>query len=607
MSKARYLRLLKCYKDLGEISPETYKNAKKWLTNPEYKEYLDEIKRMIRPVELSDSFYQIIPFGTGGRRGTVGVGTNRINERTIAESAQGLANHILKMDKDGKLKKRGVAIGYDVRPTSESYANLVAHILATSGIRVYLFDGPRPTPVLSFAIRHLNCIAGAILTASHNPPTDNGFKAYWEDGGQVVPPNDKLILEQVKKVKKVDMPANGAKPDRRIMIIGKKVDEGYFAKVAKMALVKQRNATIVYSPLHGTGVVTVPRVLADMGFKRVFMPKEQVEMNGLFPTIKDNYPNPEMPAAMNAAVELGKKKKADLVMASDPDGDRLGVFAPDGTGEFVYLTGNQVGAMLFHFICESLTRAKTMPPDPFMLTTLVSTRMTRAIAESYGAKITDDLLVGFKWMAQVLCEKESNGEDISNFIFSFEESIGFMRGGFVRDKDCVSGAMTIAELTAWCKHKKMRLLDYLDMLYEKYGIFREYQFSKFLRGKEGSVMMDKLMCSIRNNPPRKIGSRKVYAVIDRQTGTRLDVTTGKVTPIKGTKGNVMVFELDKQGYTSVTVRPSGTEPKVKHYFSAFGKPGKNIQNTKKRVDGLIKSLAAATEKMEEEILAGSKI
>lgn len=603
MSKARYLRLLKCYKDLGEITPETYKNAKKWLTNPEYAEYREDVERMIRPVELSDSFYQMIPFGTGGRRGTVGVGTNRINERTIAESAQGLANHILAVDKDGKLKKRGVAIGYDVRPTSESYAKLVADILVTSGVRVFLFEGPRPTPVLSFAIRHLGCIAGAILTASHNPPSDNGFKAYWEDGGQVVPPNDRLILKQVKKVKKINLPAAGAKRSKLIKIIGKKVDEAYFAAIAKLALVNKRSASIVYSPLHGTGVVTVPRVLSDMGFKKVFMPKEQVEMNGYFPTVKDNYPNPEMPAAMSVAVELGKKKKADLVMASDPDGDRLGVFAPDRKGQFVYLTGNQVGAMLFHFICESLTRNKAMPANPFALTTLVSTRMARAIAESYNVKITDDLLVGFKWMARVLHEKESAGEDLSDFIFSFEESIGFMRGGFVRDKDCVSGAMTIAELTAWCKSRRMSLLDYLDKLYEKYGTFREYQFSKFLRGKEGSVMMDHLMQSLRSNPPQKIGTYKVHTVIDRQAGTHLETATGKVTPVKGTKGNVIVFELDKFGYTSVTVRPSGTEPKVKHYFSAFGKPGKNPAATKKRVDGLINKLAAATEKLEEEILA----
>jgi len=604
MSKASCLRLLKAYLDLGAITPETYKNARKWLTNPQFAQYQEEVMDLIRPTALSDAFYQVIPFGTGGRRGIVGVGTNRLNARTMAESAQGLANHIIKVDKGGALAKRGVAVGYDVRNTSEEFSKITAEVLAAAGITVYLFDGPRPTPVISFAIRHLKCVAGAIVTASHNPPTDNGFKAYWEDGGQIVPPNDKLILAQVKKVKKTHrMPLDKARKKGLVKIIGKKVDNAYFRKVRSFALTKARNAVIVFSPLHGTGAVTIPRALKEMGFKKVYMPEDQVEMDGDFPTVKNNYPNPEMPAAMEKAVELGQKVKADIVMASDPDADRVGFFAPDKKGDFVYITGNQMGAMLCHYICHSLTVSKAMPKNPIILTTLVTTRMARAIGESFGVKVIDDLLVGFKWMAMVMHKYELKGKDTKDFIYGFEESIGYLRGDFARDKDAVAGSVTAAQLTAWCKARKMSLLDYLDSLYKKYGYFKEYQFSKFLRGSAGAVMMGKLMATLRNNPPKKIGGKKVYKVIDRLTGKSLDVKTGKVAGVDGEKSNVLVYLLDKEGYTSVTIRPSGTEPKLKHYMAAFEKPGKSLAATKSKVDKIIMKLSRATEKMEEEILA----
>lgn len=604
MSKAKCLRLLKAYLDLGEISPQTYKNARKWLTNPQFSEYQDEVMKVIRPSSLNDAFYQLIPFGTGGRRGIVGVGTNRMNPRTIAESAQGLANHILKVDKDGSLKKRGVVIGFDVRNTSLEFSQITAEVLAAAKIKVYLFNAPRPTPVISFAIRHLGCVAGAIITASHNPPTDNGFKAYWEDGGQVVPPNDKLILAHVKKVKNVvRMPMVKAKKIGLVQIIGKKVDNAYFKKVATFELTKPRNAVIVYSPLHGTGAVTIPRALAEMGFKKVFMPENQVTMDGNFPTVANNYPNPEMPAAMDVAVKLGKKVKADIVMASDPDGDRVGFFAPDHNGKYVNLTGNQMGAMLCNYICESMTKSKTMPKNPIILTTLVSTRMARAIGESYGVKVIDDLLVGFKWMAMVMHQHEKAGKDTKGFIFGFEESIGYLRGDFARDKDSAAGAITAAQLAAYCRSKKITLLDYLDSLYEKFGYFKEMQFSKFLRGSAGAAMMDKLMETLRDNPPKHIGGKKVFTVIDRLFGKSLDVKSGAVSQVPGEKSNVLVYVLDKEGYTSVTVRPSGTEPKLKHYMAAFAKPGKSLTQIKRQTDKLIQKLADATEKIEEDILA----
>jgi phosphoglucomutase len=603
MSKNRCLRLLKFYLDEGEITEQTYKNARKWLTRPEYAEFSDDVRNLIQPIGLKDAFYTDIPFGTGGRRGLTGAGTNRINARTIGESAQGLAAQILKTDPDGSYAKRGVAIGYDVRVTSEQFATLTAEVLAGNGIRVYLFDAPRPTPVLSFAIRHLNCIAGAIITASHNPPSDNGFKAYWEDGGQLVPPLDKQVLNQVKKVRSIRrMDLAMAIRKKLVTRIGKKVDNAYFRKLKLLTLSPKRNAVIVFSPLHGTGAATIPQALEQFGFKKVHMPPAQLPMDGNFPTVADNYPNPELPAAMAQAVKLAEQVKADVAMASDPDADRLGVFVPDAKGQYVYLSGNQVGAMLAHFICEMRKKNKSMPKSPFMLTTLVSTRMARAVADRYQVKIEDDLLVGFKWMAELLKDEEAAGRNLDDFLFGFEESIGFLRGKFVRDKDAAAGAVTLAELTAWCKARKISLLEYLDELYALYGYFREKQVSKFLRGAAGSEMMEKLMRTLRTSPPKKIGQWKVHAVVDRLSGTRFDSKTRQTTQVSGTKGNVLVFELDSQGKTSITIRPSGTEPKIKHYFTAFGETGKNLGATKKKVDGLIEKIAGATEAMEEQLL-----
>lgn len=607
MSKPKALKLLKFYLEQGEITEETYSNARKWLTRPEYAEFKDEVIDLIRPVGLSDAFYTLIPFGTGGRRGQTGAGTNRINARTIGESAQGLANTILKLDKNGELKKRGVVVAFDVRITSGEFATITAEVLAAAGIKTYLFDAPRPTPMLSFAIRNLGCVSGVIITASHNPPSDNGFKAYWEDGGQVVPPNDKKILAEVKKVRTISrMPLDKAAAKKLVVMVGSKEDEAYFEKMKTLNYYKGRKAKIVFSPLHGTGVASVPRVLADLGFKNVHMPPDQVEMNGRFPTIKDNYPNPEIPAAMDRAVKLGKEIGADVVMASDPDADRLGVFVPDGTGEFVYLTGNQVGSMLCHFICEQLLKNKAMPDNPFMLTTLVSTRLVRAIGDSFGVAVRDDLLVGFKWMAEVLSCEEEKGRPLSDFIFSFEESIGFMIGAFVRDKDAAAGASVLAQLTAYCVAKKISLMDYLNSIYEKYGYFKEHQFSTFLRGAAGNQMMDALMKNLRENPPEKIGSHNVHAFIDRETGQYLDMGTRQTSDVVGTRGNVLVYFLDKQGFTSVTMRPSGTEPKIKHYISAYAPMGKNLAATRKKVDQLVKELSAATEALEENILAKGK-
>jgi phosphoglucomutase len=599
MKKETALSILEILHQSGDIDDVTYANAQRWLRDTEYKSYRKDVTAMLRPQELIDSFYTAVPFGTGGRRGTVGAGTNRINERTIGESAQGLAQYILAADPFGAYAKKGVAIAYDVRPHSKNFAKMCAGVLAANGVRVFLFEGPRSTPELSFAVRHLECVSGIVITASHNPPTDNGFKAYWMDGGQVVAPHDTGIMEQVMAVnviKKISV-SKGEK-DGLIKIIGSEVDDAYMALFPKeLWLCDERLAKIVYSPLHGTGLTFVPRALAEMGFTDVVMPADQMKMDGTFPTVPNNYPNPEMPIAMEKAVALAKKVGADIVLASDPDGDRMGVFAPDGKGDYRNLSGNQVGAAMCHFTLSMLKERKEMPKGPFVLTTLVSTQMTRAICKSFRVRIVDDLLVGFKNMAFEMAKAEEKGK-IDGFVFAFEESIGFLRGSFVRDKDAASAAVTCAQMVAHLKDDGKTVLDYLDELYTRYGYFAEDQLSVFLYGADGMHKMARIMEALRAKPPREIAGMKVLKVIDRQSGKQADPATGKDATIKGVKGDVMQFWFDEEGKNRLTVRPSGTEPKIKHYAQVY-EPVPSPENLaaakkkgQKKIALLIKSIKA---------------
>ncbi len=606
MKKETALSILNILLESGEIDRDVYDNTMRWLCDKEYRKYRDEVMAMLRPKDLINSFYTVLPFGTGGRRGTVGVGTNRVNERTIGESAQGLAQYILDVDKGGKLAKKGVVIAYDVRPHSKKFADLCAGVLAANGVKTYLFDGPRSTPELSFSIRHLGCVSGIVLTASHNPPTDNGFKAYWTDGGQVVAPHDAGIMKRVKEVGAIrKMSAAAGKKSGMIKIVGSKIDDAYMARFPKdLWLSDERLAKIVYSPLHGTGLTIIPRALAEMGFTDVVMPKEQISLDGTFPTVPNHYPNPEMPVAMEKAVALAEKVGADIVMASDPDADRLGVFAPDGKGGYVSLTGNQVGALLCHFTLSMLKNRKEMPKNPFVLTTLVSTRMAAAICKSFRVRIVDDLLVGFKNMARVMDEAEQKGK-IDGFLYAFEESIGYLRGSFVRDKDSAAAAVTLAQLVARLKAQGKTVLEYLDELYAHYGYFAEDQLSVFLYGADGMHKMERIMATLRENPPEKIGGMKVFKVIDRQRGKMLDSATGKTRSIKGTKGDVMQFWLDAEGKNRLTVRPSGTEPKIKHYaqvYEALQSPN-NLSEAKKKAKKKIAVLIGDIKAWEDKVIA----
>ncbi|HPM76430.1 MAG TPA: phospho-sugar mutase [bacterium] len=595
-----YLRLLDVYRDMGEITEVTYRNAKAWLTQPEYAEYRERVCELIRPVPLIDAFYQLIPFGTGGRRGRVGVGSNRLNKRTIGESAQGVAAYIKKQDADGTLAERGVVIARDVRPSSAEFARLTAEVIAANGIKVYLFDGPRSTPLLSFAVRHLHTIAGVVITASHNPPSDNGFKAYWEDGGQMVAPHDKAVLEEVARVGAIErMDLEEAQRAGLVEMLDDRVDRAYLAMVRRdYDVCAERDARIVYSPLHGAGVTIVPPALEALGFADVHLPPAQVEMNGQFPTVRDNYPNPEIPAAMDLAVALGRQVNADVVMASDPDADRVGVFAPDGQGGFVYLTGNTVGAMMLEFLLGRLREQDRLPAKGYVLTTLVSTKLVRKICEAYGVEVVDDLLVGFKNMAAEILQREEKGLDPALMLFSFEESIGYMRSHEVRDKDSAAGACLLAQLAAWGKARGMSLVDFRERLYAKYGYFKESQFSVFLEGESGAEQMRYLMDRLRNHPPAQIAGYAVHAIVDRLTATRRVLATGAVEKTGLETSNVLVFELSADGLTNLAIRPSGTEPKIKHYIAHAG-----AAKEKATVDETVARLEAEIKRIEHEIIA----
>ncbi|MDP8222348.1 MAG: phospho-sugar mutase [Candidatus Lernaella stagnicola] len=569
----RYLALLNFYRDSGEITDETYQNAKMWLTDPRFADFQRDVIALIRPTALIDAFYQIIPFGTGGRRGTVGTGSNRMNARTVGESAQGLASYIIRQDNGGALAERGVAIAYDVRNSSEEFAHLTAEVLAGNGIRVLLFDSPRSTPLLSFAVRHLPTTAGVVITASHNPPTDNGFKAYWQDGGQIVAPHDVAILEEVKAVTDIArLDFDTAKEKGLVAMLGSEVDEAYFAMMERdLNFCDERAAKIVYSPLHGTGSTIVTPLLERFGFHDVHVPENQIPMDGNFPTVPRNYPNPEDPDAMAVAVALAKQIDADVVLASDPDGDRLGVFVPAGGGEYIYLTGNEFQPLMLDFVVSRLQTAGSVSQQAYICTTQVTTKMIRAVAESFGVEVVDNLLVGFKNVAFEILSREGRGVAPENMIFACEESIGYMMHHEVRDKDSASAAVIAAQMTAFYKSEGKSLLDRLHELYDEHGYFFNKGFSVFLHGAAGQTQMAQLMDRLRREPPREIAGLPVVRITDRLQDTELDMSTGEKKPLGLAQSNVVVYQLiEGGGRTTVSIRPSGTEPKIKHYIAHYG-------------------------------------
>ncbi len=534
--------------------------AQKWLegnydeaTKAQVKYLIDNDKK-----ELTECFYKDLEFGTGGLRGIMGVGSNRMNEYTVGMATQGLSNYLKECFKGQEVK---VAVAHDSRNNSRFFAERVADIFASNGFKVYLFDELRPTPELSFAIRELGCQSGVVVTASHNPKEYNGYKAYWADGAQVTPPHDKNIIAEVEKITSIDQIELGKNPEN-ITILGKEFDDIYLARIkglsmAPEAVAKNHDMKIVYSPMHGAGVKLVPASLRNFGFTNIIMVKEQSVVDGNFPTVAS--PNPEERATMSMAIELASKEGAELVIATDPDADRIAIAVLDDKGEYVLLNGNQTMVLLLSYMLTRWGELGKLDGKQFVIKTIVTSEMVKAVADAYGVKCYD-CLTGFKYIAKIIRENEGK----TTYIGGGEESFGFLAGDFVRDKDAVSACALAAEAMAWAKEKGLTLHEWLKELYVKYGFYREGLVSVVRKGKEGAEEIQKMMVDMRTNPPKTILGSPVVKINDFLSLEQTDVVAGTKTPIEQDKSNVLQF-FTEDG-TKVSVRPSGTEPKIKFYF-----------------------------------------
>ena len=579
----------------GLLTAAAVENVRLWLTAERYAPFRAEVLALIDAAafaDLNDAFYQVIPFGTAGRRGKVGVGSNRMNDITIGESAQGLA---AKLKIEFPDRTASVAVAYDTRLTSERFAEKTACVLAGNGVKVYLFDGFRSTPELSFAVRQLKCDAGVVVSASHNPPQDNGFKAYWTDGGQIVPPLDRELIEEVAKVveiKEIDVAT--AKAKGLLEIIGAEMDDKFIQALAAHSLSSKRGCRIAYSPLHGAGVRSVLPLLERAGFKDIRLVDSQTAPDGNFPGVPGGQPNPENASAMTAVLDLARECGADVAMASDPDADRLAVASPQKNGEWVLLTGNQTAALMIDYICARMRDKGLLRQSMQVLTTCVSSPLTPMIALSYGLTVRDDLLVGFKWVAEVI-EGLSNPDD---FLFGTEESIGFMKGAQTRDKDAAIAALMIAELAAELKAEGRTLFDKLEEIYKRYGYFRDWGRSVYLEGAAGKDRMRRMMARLRSETPHTMGEEKILAVTDRLTGEIQSGAGEKLGYVEGPKSDLLIFHLDRSRRSWVALRPSGTEPKIKFYYSLY-EPVVNddlasaVERAQKRLSALDAALGKA--------------
>ncbi|MBE6207459.1 MAG: phospho-sugar mutase [Rikenellaceae bacterium] len=545
----------------NELDPQILAKAQQWLDGNYDAETKAQVKHLIEndPKELVESFYKDLEFGTGGLRGIMGVGSNRMNVYTVGMATQGLANYLKKNFAGEQIR---VAIGHDSRNNSRKFSEHVADIFASNGFTVFLFDALRPTPELSFAIRELKCHSGVVVTASHNPKEYNGYKAYWTDGSQVTAPHDKNIIEEVAKITDVDQILTGKNPEN-ITILGDDFDQIYLNKILTLQLSREcvlahKDMKIVYTPIHGSGVKLVPASLKNFGFENVSVVAEQAVVDGNFPTVDS--PNPEERKTMMKAIELAAKEGADLVLATDPDSDRLGVALRNKQGEYVLLNGNQTLALILSYQLTRWAELGKLDGKQFVVKTIVTSQMANAVAAHFGVKCYD-CLTGFKYIARII----RNNEGVATYIGGGEESFGYLAGDFVRDKDAVSACSLAAEAAAWALETKgQTLYEWLQELYVQYGLYREGLVSVVRKGKEGAELIQKMMVDFRENPPKEIVGSKVVKINDYLKSETLDVVTGAVTPIEEDKSNVLQW-FTEDG-TIVSVRPSGTEPKIKFYF-----------------------------------------
>ncbi|RAJ94302.1 phosphoglucomutase [Larkinella arboricola] len=538
-----------------------------WLNGNYDAETKAEIRKLLdngETTELTDSFYRSLEFGTGGLRGVIGVGSNRMNRYTVGAATQGLANYLNATFPDQQIK---VAIAHDSRRMSPEFARIVADIFSANGIEVYLFSALRPTPELSFAIRQLGCQSGIVVTASHNPPEYNGYKAYWNDGGQVVAPHDKNIITEVNKITSIDEVKFEGVPEK-IHLIDEEIDRVYVERIKSNSInpdviARQKDLNIVFTPIHGTGITLVPRVLEALGFTNVNIVEEQAQPDGNFPTVKS--PNPEERDAMRLALEKAEALNADLIMATDPDADRVGSGARNHHGEFELLNGNQMASLIIYYLLQAWQDAGKLKGKEFVAKTIVTTDLIDKMCEQYGVSCYNTL-TGFKYIAQIIRELEGQQQ----FIGGGEESYGYLIGDFVRDKDAIASCAMIAELTAYAKDKGLSLFDLLMEMYQKFGFYYEGLISLTKKGKTGAEEIQQMMADFRANPPRQIAGSEVVRVDDYKALERTDLKTGEKTAIEAGKMGIEasnVLQFFTADGSKVSARPSGTEPKIKFYVS----------------------------------------
>ena len=568
------------------------KNYEYWCTSPIFD---DATKSELKSLEgnedeIFDRFYRELEFGTGGLRGVIGAGTNRMNFYTVGKATQGLANFI---NKQGAAAK-GVAIAFDSRRMSPEFADTAACVLAANGIKAYIFDSLRPTPELSFALRTLGCTAGIVVTASHNQPEYNGYKVYWEDGAQITAPKDAQIIGEVNAIKDYaeikKMTTEEAKAAGLYEVIGKEIDDKYMEALKKLVLhpeaIKQMASSlkIVYTPLHGTGNVPVRRVLKELGFEQVTVVPEQELPDGNFPTV--SYPNPEDKKAFALALDLAKKVDADLVLATDPDADRLGVYAKDTkTGEYKVFTGNMSGMLICEYEMSQKKALGILPDNGALVTTIVSSNMAQAVAKEYGMKFIE-CLTGFKYIGEQIKFFEQTGSN--EYVFGFEESYGCLVGTHARDKDAVVAVMALCEAAAYYKTQGITLWDQMLNIYNKYGYYKEDLFTMTFKGADGAKKMQDMMDAYRKNTPKQVGAYKVLRLRDYKNDVITDLATGETTPTGLPKSNVLYFELENDAW--FCVRPSGTEPKIKFYA---GIKGTSLEDSAKKLDELMEAIRNA--------------
>ncbi|MCK9290914.1 MAG: phospho-sugar mutase [Bacteroidales bacterium] len=575
----------------SKIDPDILQSASTWLHPPYDIETIQQVQWLIDndPKELTESFYRHLEFGTGGLRGIMGVGTNRMNKYTVAMATQGLANYIRKMFPH--IAQPSVAIAHDCRNNSDGFAQITAEVMTANGIAVYMFDSLRPTPVLSFAVRHFGCQSGIVITASHNPKEYNGYKAYWNDGGQLIAPHDKNVIAEVKRIKGPADVRFDTKPEL-ITVLDEEFDKIYVTKVKELslspeAISRQKDFKLVFTPIHGSTVRIAPMALKAVGFSQIYGVEAQNIVDGNFPTVHS--PNPEEPAALSMAIKKAKEVNADLVMATDPDGDRVGIAVKDGKGDYLLLNGNQAASLLIYYLLHKWKENNLLTGNEFIAKTIVTSELLVDIAAKYGVE-SYDVLTGFKYIADLIKRYEGK----KTFIGGGEESYGYLVGDFVRDKDAVISCVMLAETAAWAKDIGKSMLELLQDLYIEFGFYKEHLLSVTKKGMEGVAEIKALMERYRNHPPQELDSSKVVIIKDYLLSVTKDLQTGSENTIDLPKSDVLQFILEDG--SKISIRPSGTEPKIKFYFGVKGTLSSREQyeaedkNLGRKIDRIISAL-----------------